>query len=903
MALLLVDGHAIAYRSYYAFIRNPLLDSKGRNTSAVYGFLRVILQILERYRPERMACVFDSGEETERHRQYTEYKAQREEMPEEMAGQLPVIFELLEALGIPVVSIPGQEADDIIATLARRAASSGDDVRIVTGDKDLFQLLSDRIRVIRPSSGTVLGDDEGPEALRERYGLEPGQMADLLALMGDSVDNIPGVKGIGEKTALKLIRSFGSLDAVLERSGEIEPEHVRRKIEQGREAALFSRELVTLRDVPEAAPPERLVLREREEERLLDLLLSLEFNQIIDELGLGAARRGVQVAYRAVDADGLAQLARRLEDAGSFALDVETTSLDPLTAQLVGISFCTQEGQAWYVPVQAPPGEGSEDLFGDGVGAAGVPLELVRERLGAVLRSGETQKTGHNVKYDLIVLERHGFEVRNVTWDTMIASYCLDPSRRSHALDALALDHFRYRKIPYDGLFEAGDRRRDIRRVPPERITQYACEDADYTLRLRRLFEPLLERGGARELFCEIEMPLCFVLKRMEQAGMAVDTGRLAGLAAVIDGELERISGEIHVLAGERFNINSGPQLQRVLFDKLGLPSLRRTKTGRSTDVGVLSELAVEHPIAALILEHRQLTKLSGTYVETLPGLVNPGTGRIHTSFNQTVTATGRLSSSEPNLQNIPIRTQLGRSIRRAFVPAEGNLLLDADYSQIELRLMAHLSRDAGLIEAFREEADIHTRTAARIYGVSERDVDAAMRAGAKTINFGVLYGQGPRALSRQLRIPFEEAQRFIDEYFESYPGVRDWIESAKEQARVKGYAETMLGRRRPLPDITSRDGGLRSFAERIAVNMPIQGSAADLIKIAMIAIDRELDARGLAARMVLQVHDELVFDVPEAQLPAVASLVREKMESAVSLDVPLKIDLGTGGDWLEAHG
>jgi len=897
--LFLIDGHAIAYRAYYAFIRNPLIDSKGRNTSAVYGFLRVVLQLLQRYEPSSMVCVFDSEEETERHREYEEYKAQRPQMPDEMAGQFPVIFELLEALGIPVVVMPGYEADDIIGTLARRAEASGDEVRIVSGDKDLFQLLSERVRVIRPSSGSGIDDDEGPELVRRKYQLEPGQIADLLSLMGDSVDNVPGVKGIGEKTALKLMHDFGSLDAVLERTDEITPEHVRRKIVEGRESALRSRELVTLRDVPVDVSPGDLEIGPRDDDRLLDLLLDLEFTQIVKELGIGAGRSDGKTRYRLVDGSGLEGLAGELAAAGSFVFDVETTSLDPLAARLVGISFAVEEGSAWYVPVDA--GEDGEGLF-TASERAQVDLETVRAILGPVFSDDKVEKTGHNVKYDLLVLESHGFAVRGVRWDTMIASYCLDPSRRSHSLDNLALDLFRHRMIPYQELFEKGDRVRDIRRVPLDRLSEYSCEDADYTLRLRHLFEPRLAQSGADGLFREIEMPLCFVLKRMEQAGMRVDTKRLEELGRFIDGETEQLTGRIYEIAGETFNINSGKQLQEVLFDRLGLPAGRKTKTGRSTDSQVLGELAVEHPIAGLILEYRQLAKLSGTYVEALPRLVNPRTGRIHTSFNQTVTATGRLSSSEPNLQNIPIRTELGRSIRRAFVPARGNVIVDADYSQIELRIMAHLSKDEGLCGAFREGADIHTRTASRIYGVPEDRVEQQMRASAKTINFGVLYGQGPRALSQQLRIPFDEAKRFIEEYFETHPGVRDWIERAKEEARENHYAQTLFGRRRPLPDIESDDGRLRSFAERIAVNMPIQGTAADLIKIAMIEIDRDLGSRGWGARMVLQVHDELVFDVPRTEHDGVIELVRERMEAAVHLDVPLKVDIGSGADWLEAH-
>lgn len=903
MALFLIDGHAIAYRSYYAFIHNPLTNARGENTSAVYGFLRTVLQLRDSYDPEMLVCVFDSEEETERHKEYSDYKAHREEMPDDLSPQFPVITDMLEAMGIPVVIKPGYEADDIIATLAREAEVKGLDVRIVTGDKDLFQLLSDRVWIIRPGRGTNLTALSGPELVEEKYGLRPEQVADLLALMGDSADNIPGVKGIGEKTALKLLHQFGSLDAIFERSAEIESAHIRKKIEEGEEDARMSMDLVSLVDVPLDVTCDDLVTGERDDDTLLDMLLDLEFNQVIKELDLGRTASSSTSDYSMVGEEGLQRLASVLTESGSFALDTETTSLDPLEAELVGMSFCCEEGKACFVPVEAREKKVETGLFDLDDASSGIPLAKVREVLGPVLESGLTEKTGHNIKYDLKVLEAHGLPVGNVTWDTMIASYCIDPSRRSHSLDNLAMDHFRHRMIPYQELFEKGDRTKDIRTVPFERLTEYAAEDADYTFRLRQLFEPELEGTDAGKLFTDIEMPLSFVLKGMELEGMGVDTKRLKALSGKVSSELDRLTGEIFELAGETFNINSGKQLQQILFEKLGLPSSRKTKTGYSTDVRVLTELAVEYPIAGLVLEYRQLAKLAGTYIDALPKLVSGKTGRIHTSFNQTVTATGRLSSSDPNLQNIPIRTEMGRRIREAFIPRKGNVLVDADYSQIELRIMAHLSGDPELVAAFRDEADIHTRTAARIFGVDEKDVTHEMRSRAKTINFGVMYGQGPRALSQQLRIPFEEAKDFIDEYFEKYPGIRDFIDDSKETARENGYSETLFGRRRPLPEIESGDGRLRSFAERIAVNMPIQGTAADMIKIAMVDIDKAIAEKGLEARMILQVHDELVFDVPVGEKDSMLELVQEKMEAAVKLDVPLKVEVDTGKDWLEAHG
>jgi DNA polymerase-1 len=905
VTLFLIDGHALAYRSYFAFIRNPLTNAKGENTSAVFGFARVILQILDKYSPDYLAVVFDSGEETERHREYPEYKAHREAMPDEMESQLPWIIEVVEALGLRVIEEPGYEADDIIATLARQAASRSMDVRIVTGDKDFFQLLSDRIRIIRPTKGTSLEQEIGPEYLDERFGLKPSQIIDLLALAGDASDNIPGIKGIGEKTALKLLHSFKSLDNILSNIEEIDQDRMRRIISEGAESAVLSRQLVTLMDIPLDLELEELAPGKRNDEHLADLLIELEFHQMLKELSLeiGPGREGAE--YTIVNEETIAGLADLLSSSKEFVLDVETTSLDALEADLVGISFCRGEGRAWYVPIADPGRAGGGDLLrqlGGEDSQRGIPLVKVREALGGVLLDGTVGKIGHNIKYDLLVLESHGFDIDGVVFDTMIASYLLDPERRSHSLDTLALDFCRHRMVSYGELFAKGDRERDIRRVPLERLADYSCEDADITMRLAGIFRGALAGAGLERLFGEIEMPLCLVLKGMEREGVSIDTEKLASLSREVSSEIDRLSGDIHRLAGEEFNINSGKQLQRILFDKLGLKPVRKTKTGYSTDMEVLSELSSEHEIIGLILQYRQLSKLASTYIDALPRLVNPRTGRIHTSFNQAVAATGRLSSSDPNLQNIPIRTELGRKIRSAFVPRTERVFLDADYSQIELRIMAHLSEDAALIQAFEEEADIHTRTAARIHGVPEEAVDEPMRARAKTINFGVIYGMGARGLSRQLGIGLEEAKKFIEEYFQTYPGVRSYIERSKDDARARGYAETLLGRRRMLPEIASDDGRIRSFSERIAINMPIQGTAADMIKTAMVEIDAEIVRRGLASRMVMQVHDELVFEVLPEELDAMKGIVKERMESAVDLGVPVKVDMGTGRNWLEAH-
>ena len=675
---------------------------------------------------------------------------------------------------------------------------------------------------------------------------------------------------------------------------------MRRRIEEGREQALLSRRLVLLAEVPLDVDIERCRAGEQDDETLADLLLDLEFHGIVKELGLGS-RAPEGERYLLVGEGGLEDLAGELRRAGLFAVDTETTSLDAMSAQAVGISFATEPGRAWYVPVAAKSGEAGGGLFENGGGEGAAP-ERVRAILGPVLADRSLAKIGHNLKYDILVLEGAGMPVAGELFDTMVASYVLEPDKRSHSLDNLALELCRHRMIPYAELFAKGDRSRDILTVPVERLRDYSCEDADYTFRLRNIFDAALDEAGARPLFRDVEMPLVGVLARMEREGMGIDTSVLETLSLQTAAEIETLTAKIHELAGVEFNINSGKQLQEILFTRLGLPPVRKTKTGFSTDVDVLTELAAEHPIAGMLLEYRQLVKLSGTYIDALPRLVNERTGRIHTSFNQAVASTGRLSSSNPNLQNIPVRTPLGRMIRGAFVPRPGNIMLDADYSQIELRIMAHLSGDDELVRAFRDGADVHTRTAAQIHGVAPEEVTREMRARAKTINFGVMYGLGARGLARQLGIGTDEAKTFIEEYFATHGGIARWIGTARESARERGYAETLLGRRRALPDMDSKDGRLRSFSERIAVNMPIQGTAADMIKVAMIRLDRYIREEGLASRMVLQVHDELVFDVVPDELEALEDAVCRIMASAIELDVPVVVDAGSGANWLEAH-
>jgi len=926
MSLFLVDGHALAYRSYFAFSRQPLVNSKGEETSAVYGFLNTILALLYKYNPSHLGVAFDSTGKTFRHEMFTEYKAHRAEMPEGLVSQLPVILAVLDAMRVPYLHAPGYEADDIIATLARRLEAEAP-VKIVSGDKDLFQLINARTHVIRPGRGSVLENELDPDGLVAFLGLRPDQIIDYLALVGDSSDNVPGVRGIGEKTAKALLAAHGTLDGIYRDIDSVRPPSVQKKLASQRETAYLSRRLVTLdHDAPVDAGLSHFARADHRTPQLRSLLSDLEFNRMIEQMFERAADRpalepprpaapsparpaaaAVEARYRLVDTeDALAGLARELAGTDEFAVDVETSGLDAMQAVLAGISVSTAPGRAAYVPVTSvveDDGAEAQGLLLPAERAPGLELDVVRRHLCGVFAAEKPRKIGQNIKYDAIVLANAGLPLGGIAFDTMLASYCLDPSRRGHGLDALALDLCRHEMIPFSALFPARGRRKDIRTAPLDRVTEYACEDADYTLRLKHVFDPMLEASTVKSLFEDVEMPLCGVLTRMEMTGVRVDTEFLRAMSKRGAQEIATLEERIYDAVGEPFNINSTQKLREILFGKLGLKPARKTKTGYSTDVDVLQSLSDEHEAIRLLLDYRQRVKLKSTYIDALPRLVHPRTGRVHTSYNQAVATTGRLSSSDPNLQNIPIRTAEGREIRRAFVARDtGWSLLDADYSQIELRILAHLSGDNELIGAFLEDAAVHRRTAARVMGVRESEVTPEMRARAKTVNFGIVYGMGARGLAQSLDIDVEDARRFIEDYFRSYPGVKRFIDDTIAAARRDRAISTMLGRSRMLPDIDSQNRGTRSFSERIAVNTPVQGTAADIIKLAMLAIERELRSRGLCAEMILQVHDELLLDVPDAELDAVKDVVRRCMESALALRVPLKVDMGTGADWLEAH-
>ncbi len=930
--LFLIDGMALAYRAYFAFISRPLVNSKGENTSAIFGFANTLIKILDEERPEHVAVIFDTKEPTFRHHKFPEYKATRQKMPEDMASQMEKLKEVVRAFRTPILELPGYEADDIIGTLARRAEKEQVVTYMVTADKDLMQLISPLVRMYKPGKSGSDVEIVDEAAVAERFGVPPGKVVDVLALVGDKSDNIPGVPGIGEKTAIPLIQQFGSLEGVYEHLDEIPQKGVRTKLMEHKEKATLSKELVTIHtDVPLAIDFHELRASEQDTQGLIRLFSELEFRSLLGRLrDLGAPRpsgtpaappedEGTDFPYSmptgsmSTDAheyhcilseEDLDRLCRTLSKAPRFVVDTETTSKNPLQAALVGLSFSVKEREAYYIPVRYVPTEKERASLHleDNHTASALEPSTVLSRLKLVLEDPAIGKVGQHLKYDILVLKAHGISLEGVDFDTMVASYIIRPDGQ-HNLDALAQDYLGYRMVSFEELVGKGKDQKHITEVPLARITDYSAEDADMTLRISLRQREKLEHMGHTKLCREIEFPLIPVLARMEFAGVALDTEYLAGMSKDLDRQLQNLVTVIHRHAGQEFNINSTQQLGDILFNTLGLPPVRKTKTGYSTDVAVLETLRGKHPIIEHLLEYRQLAKLKSTYVDALPQLVEPSTRRVHTSFNQTIAATGRLSSSDPNLQNIPIRTEIGRAIRKAFVPGtRGMVMMSADYSQIELRIMAHVSGDEGLITAFRNNEDIHASTAAKVFGVDPDSVSRDMRRKAKEVNFGIMYGIGPFGLGNRLEIGQAEAREIITRYFERFPRVKQYINDTLETARRAGYVSTLLGRRRYLPDIRSRNQNIRGNAERQAINMPIQGTAADMIKLAMIAIDREIRTGNLGSRMLLQVHDELVFEVPEKEIGLMKELVAQRMKEALPLTVPIDVEVGAGADWLDAH-
>ncbi len=887
----LIDGSALAYRSYFAFIRNPLINSKGINTSAVFGFAQSLLKILNDFQPDYLAVVFDTKAPTFRHGLYSEYKSTRSKMPDDMVSQLPYISQVLKEMKLPVLEKEGFEADDLMGALAYKFRDQGLDVVLVTGDKDFMQLVGKGVTILNPHRAGQEMEWIDSERVKEKFGVPPEKIVDTLALMGDQSDNIPGVPGVGEKTALQLMQKFDSLEEILSHPEKIEQKKLREKITFHADQARLSKKLATI----DTAAPVELDLKQYRFSRnfdsgLKELFKELELNTLLQQVS-GGPDEGVTYNYQLVsDSEKLDKLIAKIKKNKELAFDTETSSLSAIGSDLVGISVALEEGEAYYLPMGHKKGKN-------------LNLKLVIEKLGPLLADPGIKKIGQNAKFDWEVLNQSGMDVAGIGFDTMIASYLLDPSVRQHNLDLLALKYLDHKMIPIEQLIGTGKKQISFSEVPVEDACQYSAEDADCTFRLKQKLAPRLKDLGLQKLFDEVEIPLIVVLGEIELNGIAVDKSALKSVSNQLEHEIEKYTRQIFELAGSEFNLNSPSQLAKVLFEDLKLKPVRRTqkKSHQSTDVQVLEELAKIHPLPKAILEYRQLSKLKSTYADALPLLVNPKTKRIHTSFNQTIAATGRLSSSEPNLQNIPVRTEIGRQIRKAFVPGGKEfLLLSADYSQIELRILAHFSSDPTLTASFAKGEDIHTRTAAEVFGVDPKNVNEEQRRQAKIANFSVIYGVSAYGLSQQTEMTIEEADMFIKVYFKRYPKVAEYIDAIIEKARRDGYVSTLMGRRRFIPEINSSNRQVREFAERVALNTPIQGTAADLIKVVMIKIADEMRGKKTKSKMILQVHDELVFEVHKSELDYMKKMVKEKMENSLKLDVPIKVDLGVGKNWLE---
>lgn len=916
----LLDAYALIYRAYYGLIRSPRINSKGQNTSAIFGFLTTLNEVLQKEQPDLLAIGFDPAGHTFRHELFPEYKAQREATPEDIKKAVPIIKDLIKAYRIPILEVPGFEADDVIGTMAKAAVREGYEVRMITPDKDYAQLVEPNLLMQRPGHGNAPWEILGPQEVCEKYGLQsPLQVIDYLALMGDAADNIPGCPGVGPKTATTLLQQFGSCEDIIAHSSELKGA-VRKKIEEHVDEIKLSKVLTTIKtDVPLQYDFEQFKIEEPDKEALRQIFTELEFRSFLTKLDgpqkssksapveislfgsestedkgddserLFSRLENLSYEYKLVDNETEAkELADFLLTNEIFSLDTETTSIEALDAKLVGLSFSTEDFRAWYVPVSRETEKAKKIL------------EIFRP----VYENPKILKVGQNLKYDLTVLANYDIHLSGPLFDTMLAHYLIQPELR-HNMDYLAEIYLNYKTIHIEELIgPKGRGQKNMGDLEPKDIYKYACEDADVTLRLMKPLAEELRKNSLEEVFQNIEMPLMPVLARMERNGVVLDTDTLKEVENDFTARLQTLEKDIYELAGHEFTINSPRQVGEVLFGELKLSEkVKKTKSGQySTSEEVLRDLHSKHPIVQKILDYRGLKKLLSTYVEALPKLINPATGHIHTSFNQAVTATGRLSSSNPNLQNIPVRGEDGREIRKAFIPEAGEIFFSADYSQIELRIMAHLSGDEHMIEAFNAGHDVHAATAARIFHKDIKDISQDERRKAKTANFGIIYGISAFGLAERMDVSRTEAKELIDSYFEMYPKIKDYISKAVDTAREKGYIETEFGRRRYLPDINSRNAVVRGYAERNAVNAPIQGTAADIIKIAMIRVQQRLDAEGCKARMMLQVHDELNFSVPTDEFDKVKRIVIEEMQGAYKMSVPLEADCGEGKNWLEAH-
>lgn len=920
--LFLLDAYALIFRAYYAFIKNPRINSKGLNTSAMFGFTNTLLDVINNQKPTHIAVVFDFPDVTFREIEYPAYKANRDETPEDIKRSVPWIKKIIEAFKIPILEAKGYEADDVIGTLAKEAEKQGFVTYMMTPDKDFGQLVTDKIFMYKPARMGNGAEVWGPKEVCERYGLQhPEQVIDILGLMGDSVDNIPGVPGVGEKTAIKFIQQYGSVEGLYENLNDLKGK-MKEKVEAHHEQALLSKKLATiLTDAPVPFEVETLIMEAPKEDELKSLFEELEFRRMADRIfGEETANSSPQKQtlqmdlfaeevesfeeksetfqtiestphhYKLLAPEEFEAYAKELSQTNSFCFDTETTGLNPLTSALVGLSFATQKNKAVYVPIDKEKAIAQQQV----------------EIFKAVLEDENIEKIGQNIKYDILVLKQYGINVKGKIFDTMLAHYLIEPDMRRRSMDVLAETYLNYSPVSIEELIgKKGKNQKSMRDVELEKVAAYAAEDADITLQLKEKFEQELDKAEARKVFEEIETPLVSVLAEMESEGVHLQTETLQKLSTDLAQDILSAEEEIYHLAGTHFNIASPKQVGEILFEHLKVVDKpKKTKTGQyATNEEVLSQLAGKHPIIDKILDFRELQKLKNTYVDTLPQMVNLKTGRLHTSYNQIIAATGRLSSDNPNLQNIPIRTERGKEIRKAFVPRNSEyILLASDYSQIELRIMAELSGDTGMVEAFNQNLDIHAATAAKVFNVNIDEVTREMRSKSKTVNFGIIYGISAFGLSQRINISRTEAKELIDNYFEKYPGVKSFMDHQVDFARKNGYVKTIMGRRRILRDITSNNAVVRGHAERNAINAPIQGSAADMIKIAMINIHQAFKKHQFKSKMILQVHDELVFDVYKPELDEVRSLVENEMKNAIKLKVPIEVESGTGENWLQAH-
>tara|TARA_Y100001936_G_scaffold80961_1_gene79532 strand:+ start:9 stop:2726 length:2718 start_codon:yes stop_codon:yes gene_type:complete len=895
--LYLIDGYAMLYRSHFALIRNPLINSKGMHTSALFGFINQILKLINNDKPDLMVAAFDTSKKTFRHEKYPDYKATREKMPDEMIGQLPYLWKILESMGIPTLEKPGFEADDIIGTLASMASKENLEVYIVSGDKDFMQLVNENIFLYTPSGRKADIKIYDRNGVIDKWGVPPEKIIDLLGLMGDASDNVPGVPGVGEKTAVKLIKEYGSLEASLDHADEVKNKRAREGLQNARSEALLSKDLVTIdTNMDLNIDFSTLKTNDIDKESLALIFQELEFEtlqkQILgDDIPISKKKDAPKKDYRTLySEEDIKNFLGSIKEGEWLSFDIETTSVNPMSCDIVGFSFSNKQNTGVYIPIHWP--DSKDSLFDDYITKV---LELMRP----VMENGLIPKTGQNVKFDSLILLRNGIKVAGIKFDTMIAAHLLKPELRSFKLENLSLEYLDYAMVPIEDLIGKGKDQISMAEVDIDKISFYASEDADIALQLTYIFEKKLDDENLSKFFNEIEIPLLPVLTEMEFNGMYIDSALLKTMSIKIGKKLDGLIKDIYQESGFEFNINSTQQLAKILFDIKGLPEIKK----RSTAEDVLERLKGQHLLPELVLEYRKLNKLKNTYIDALPELKLPSTGRIHSTFNQTITATGRLSSSNPNFQNIPIKTEEGREIRKAFKSNNRDwVIFSADYSQIELRIMAHLSQDTSLVDAFNNGDDIHSRTAADVYNVSINDVQPSMRRTAKIVNFGLLYGAGPFRMSQELGIPQKEAKALIEKYFDTYSGIKKYVEDTMQKAKKNRFVKTLLGRKRPVWDIDSSNHLHREAAKRMAINMPIQGTSAEMIKIAMTSVSNHLNEHKMKSKLVLQIHDELVFETPKNELNDLENMVVDKMVNALPLSVPIEVDSGFGQSWYEAH-